>query len=208
MAELDLSEMFTALAELLETGSEDIAATGARALRRHANASYVGEVNILTTGAEISSLLTMPAALPCAATIAPIVDRLSWHYSGYDDGRISADVALRMQTVELIGADGMIYDATCRVGLFAQTAQTNYIIRTHSAEELFVQIAGEAEWCKGDEPYAPRHPGDRMHHQSYQPHASRTGQSGLIAVWVWSGDLDYKKYNYVGCNAAIPENNL
>ena len=206
MAELQLSQMFHALADLFDEGSEGIASTGAAALRRHADAKCAIEAADLTTAAEITALLTTPNALPCAAKVTPLMDQLSWHYSGYEDGRISADVALRMQTVELIGADGMIFDPDCRVGLFAQTANTDYIIRTHSAEELFVQIAGEAEWYKEGTPYALRCPGDRMHHASYQPHASRTLDKGIIALWVWAGDVAYDNYSYKGVEANNSEN--
>lgn len=206
MKQLDVSSLFTVLADLLATGTEEIAATGAAALRRHADASPACANVSLATNTAIESLLNDPEALPCVEHIKPVVNDLSWHYSGYEDGRISADVALKMQTVELIGADGMIFDDSCRVGLFAQTEQTDYIIRTHAAEELFVQIAGQAEWMRGDEPYQLRGPGDRMHHASFQPHASRTGHSALIAVWVWSGELDYKTYSYKG-TAQHRENN-
>ena len=198
METVDLSAMFHALADLFEEGSEEIAAIGAAALRRHADARVPAERLSLTTNAEIAAILQTPNALPCAAQVSEVLNDLSWHYSGYDDGRITENVALRMQTVELIGAHGMIHDDTCRVGLFAQTADTDYIIRTHAAEELFVQIAGEGEWCKGDAPYAVRGPGDRMHHASYQPHASRTTGSALIALWVWAGELGYDKYDYKG----------
>jgi len=205
MADLKLSKLFTSLADLLDQGREDIAAIGANALRRHANTSCTAETATLATGEEITALLSTPNALPCAQHITPLMDQLSWHYSGYEDGRISADVALRMQTVELIGAHGMIHDQTCRVGLFAQTADTDYIIRTHSAEELFVQIAGEGEWYKEGTPYTLRQPGERMHHASYQPHASRTNRSGFIAVWVWAGDVGYQNYSYEGSDAPNSE---
>ena len=92
----------------------------------------------------------------------------------------------------------MIFDDTCRAGLFAQVPNVDYIIRTHAAEELFVQIAGEAEWMKGDEPYSLRKAGDRMHHASYEPHASRTKDKAMIAVWVWAGELSYGTYSYEG----------
>ena len=128
----------------------------------------------------------------------PVFDSLAWRYSGYDDGRISEDVALHMQTVELIGAHGMIHDDHCRVGLFAQTAATDYAIRIHAAEELFVQIAGHAEWFKQGTDYAERGAGDRMHHLSNQPHASRTSHSAMIALWVWAGDIGYDTYKYTG----------
>ena len=190
--------MFHALADLFDEGSEEIAAIGAAALRRHANAEVRAERVSLTTNEEIANILGTPNALPCAQQVSEVLGDLSWHYSGYDDGRITENVALRMQTVELIGAHGMIYDDSCRVGLFAQTANTDYIIRTHAAEELFVQIAGEGEWCKGDIPYSTRGPGERMHHASYEPHASRTTHSALIALWVWAGELGYDKYDYKG----------
>ena len=194
----DFSALFEALADLFDQGNEPIAKVASTALRRHVNSTADFLPHALKTSEEIKTLLQISNALLCADLISPVMDDLSWHYSGLEDGRISETVARRMQTVEIIGADGMIYDDTCRVGLFSQTANTDYIIRTHAAEELFVQIAGEAEWMKGDEPYLNRHAGDRMHHASYQPHASRTKQSAMIAAWVWAGDLDYSKYNYTG----------
>ena len=198
MSQLDLSNLFHALADLLDEGDEGIAAIGAAALRRHAAAQVSTSDKMLPTNGEIKDLLKEPNALSCCAHLWPIIDDLAWRHSGLDDGRITKDVALRMQTVELIGDHGMIHDDDCRVGLFAQTTNTDYVVRTHAAEELFVQIAGRAEWFKQGSPYAEKHPGDRMHHASNQPHASRSGDSAMIAVWVWAGDIGYETYKYTG----------
>ena len=194
----DLKPFLISLARLFEEGDEPIAERAAHALRLHAASPAEFIPHDLTTHREITDVLAAQNALPCAEQILPVMDDLSWHYSGYDDGRISENVALKMQTVEIIGSDGMIYDDTCRIGLFAQTAHTDYVIRSHPAEELFVQIAGECEWMKGDLPYTLRQPGARMFHASNQPHASRTKGSAMLAAWVWAGDLDYGKYHYTG----------
>ena len=162
------------------------------------------KTELLSTHGEIKKCLKDQNALPLqplAKTILEVMDDLHWHYSGYDDGRIAADVALRMQTCELIGPNGMIEHDLCRIGLFAQTANTDYVIRNHAAEELFLQIAGNGEWIKGEDgQYQTKKAGDFMHHRSFEDHASRTTDEAIIAAWIWTGDIDYKKYYYNNAN--------
>ncbi|NKB52463.1 MAG: hypothetical protein GKR97_09600 [Rhizobiaceae bacterium] len=77
---------------------------------------------------------------------------------------------------------------------------------TCPAEGLFVKIAGQAEWYKEGSTNTLSPSGDRMHHASYQPHASRTTHSDLLAVWVRAGDVANENYNYQGGDAPILEN--
>lgn len=198
MTRPSLSNLFVALADLLDEGSEPIAAIGSAALRRYALSPCPACNFSPANTAGIANLLRSPSTLPCARELTTTSQHLPWYHSGYENGRINPDVALRMLTVELIGRDGLIFEDSCRVGLFVQFSNTNYITRTHSAEELFVQIAGEGEWFVQGSNYVTRRPGDRMHHASYQPHASRTTHSGLLALWVWAGEISFDSYQYAG----------
>lgn len=190
--------MMTGLAELFEEGGEDIASLAAMVLREHAAGPVAPAPRGLATSAQVAAIAAAPGGHRVAGLIAPLLADLDWHYSGYEDGRIDAAVAARMQTVEIVGPDGMIKEPRCRVGLFAMVPGVDYSVRTHAAEELFVQIAGEADWQQADRPYLKRGPGARMHHASYEPHATRTTARGMIAAWVWGGNIDYDTYRYGG----------
>lgn len=135
---------------------------------------------------------------PLAEKIASLKGLLDWHYSGLSDGRIRESIAKSMVTTELIGPDGMIYCEHLRVGLFAQSANVNYVTRIHAAEESFIMLGGAADWQRGDEPARSCTAGDIIHHPSNMPHVSVTHDSPCVAVWRWTGDIAYGEYSLTG----------
>ena len=200
MTNPSFSLMFNALADLCDQGSEEIAKTASSALRHAAQIEVEPVENNLETMAEIQALLLDPGALPASKAILALLNQLNWKYPGLADGRISESVAKKMLATELIGPTGMAHDTTCRVGLFVQMADVDYTIRTHAAEELFITIAGEAEWSQSDRGYTKHQAGGRIHHASFEPHASRTTGSAMIALWAWTGNLDFETYQYADAN--------
>ena len=199
---MPFADVLNELANLFDEGDEQIAKVAAEICVRCANQNpdkkREGKIQAHSQAVE----LLQKTESDVAKAIIPVINELDWYHSGYEDGRISEDVALKMQTVEIIGPDGIYWDDKCRVGLFIQTANTDYITRTHEAEELFIQIAGQAEWTKNNQPYQTKNPGDRMHHESYQPHASQTKNSAMVAAWVWWGNINYDTYKYEGIEEA------
>lgn len=135
---------------------------------------------------------------PLAEKIASLKGLLDWHYSGLSDGRIREDIAKSMVTTELIGPDGMIFCEHVRVGLFAQSANVDYVTRIHAAEETFIILGGEADWKTGEGPVQTRTTGDIIHHPSNIPHVSITHDKPCIALWRWTGDIAYDKYSLTG----------
>lgn len=123
---------------------------------------------------------------------------LLWHASGQADGRIREEISSRIVTCELIGRNGMYFHPTVRVGLFAQTAQTDYVTRQHLAEETFVMLGGQGFWQAGDGPSETKKSGDIIHHPSMMPHASVTTTSPFIAAWRWTGEIGYDGYELTG----------
>ena len=93
---------------------------------------------------------------------------------------------------ELLGPDGLAKSETIRLGLYGMLAGYEYGIRTHPAEEVFVMLAGEADWKQGEHDYKSLSVGDRSYHPSMMPHANRTRHTAFISVYVWSGDVDTK----------------
>ena len=59
-------------------------------------------------------------------------------------------------------------------------------------------LAGKADWIRGDSDYQTLYPGDRSHHLSEMPHATRTTDSAFMSVYVWTGDISTENYVYKG----------
>ena len=66
--------------------------------------------------------------------------------------------------------------------------RTAFPSHRHAAEELYVPLAGTAFWQRGRRPYAPCPPGQMLHHSPWLPHAVRTADEPLLALYVWRGD--------------------
>ncbi len=191
-----LGDLFIGLADLLADGDEPIAAVGASALRRHAGevtpAEYC-EIEVIDEIERLAGSAPYPAEM-----LNGSIRRLDWHHSGSRGGHIREDISKHMLTVELVGANGMAFDEACRVGLFAQSPNLDYPERSHAAEELFVMLAGSGWWRQSGRNERLCHPHDRIHHASHHLHASRTGSAGLIALWVWAGDVRFETYRLNG----------
>lgn len=67
---------------------------------------------------------------------------------------------------------------------------TLYPAHRHEAEEIYLPLVGTAEWQQGDSVWRERPPGTLIHHSSEEPHAMRTGEHPLLAIYLWrSSDL-------------------
>ncbi|NBU13275.1 MAG: transcriptional regulator [Alphaproteobacteria bacterium] len=95
--------------------------------------------------------------------------------------------------VEIIGERGAFASTQIAAGFLMLGANTSYPLHTHDAEELYIPLAGHAEWAKGNDTYTLKAPGTVIHHPSRVAHAMRTHSDPLIALYVWrNGDLIQK----------------
>ena len=100
--------------------------------------------------------------------------------------------------VELLGPGGIVRSDKIRIGLYGILPNAEYGIRTHPAEEIFVMLAGNADWKHGNDPYTTLGPGQRSFHPSMMPHATRTTNSAFMSAYVWNGDISTENYVYQG----------
>ena len=75
---------------------------------------------------------------------------------------------------------------------------SEYGVRTHPAEEIYIMLAGECFWKRGDAPYVCEKSNGRSYHPPLMPHASKTGDKAFISVYVWVGDVSTDAYEYSG----------
>lgn len=118
-----------------------------------------------------------------------------------DDPAYIAHSRLKVH-VELLGPDGLVKSDRIRLGLYGMMPNADYGLRTHPAEEIFVMMAGEALWKRGQEPYVALTTGERAFHPSMLAHANLTRTSAFMSAYVWRGDVSTKNYAYQG----LPEN--
>ena len=73
-------------------------------------------------------------------------------------------------------------------GLLLLGPHTHYPAHAHEAEEVYVPLYGTAEWLKGDGPWRAHAPGALIHHRRDEPHAMRTADAPLLALYLWRSD--------------------
>ncbi len=116
---------------------------------------------------------------------APLAD---WRQT-YKDTNIGADFLNRFGCYELIGLEGTFHSHQMRGFVVYSPADLHYPWHHHPAEELYLVLAGEAEFCiHGEKPKTLR-PGDTTYHASMVPHAMTTHDHPVMAYVLWRGNL-------------------
>jgi len=112
--------------------------------------------------------LGVAATQPLIAAVAAARPYLAWRMMG----REGFDDALRERIayVELAGPEGAVAAPDLRVGLYLQAPGVDYPSHAHDAEELYLVLAGTAQWQRGwdgsDDPFAALPPGKTRHHRA------------------------------------------
>ncbi len=122
-----------------------------------------------------------------ARRLAAAVPALAWRQT-YRPGDAAASFLERYGFCELLGAAGPVPCAALAGGVLLLGPGTHYPAHRHPAEELYVPLAGAAEWQRGNAPFALRRPGEAIFHASGEPHAMRTRMEPLLAFYLWRGD--------------------
>ena len=95
--------------------------------------------------------------------------------------------------VELVGPNGLVKSKALRLGLYGMLPNSEYGVRTYPAEEIYIYIyimlAGECFWKRGDAPYCCERSNGRSYHPSLMPYASKTEDQAFMSVYAWVGDL-------------------
>jgi hypothetical protein len=89
----------------------------------------------------------------------------------------------------LAGPGGLVASEELALGVLMLGPGIHYPTHRHPAVEIYVPLAGEAEWQKGEEPWRREPPGAVIRHESMMPHATRTLAEPLLAAYLWRGDL-------------------
>ena len=73
-------------------------------------------------------------------------------------------------------------------GVLMLGPRTHYPLHHHPAAEVYIPL-NPAEWWRGDGPWREQPPGAVIYHPPNMPHATRTGGTPLLALYLWCGEL-------------------
>jgi dimethylpropiothetin dethiomethylase len=184
---VDMAALLSSAAEAYATAGTEASTHAADLLRGVSSRPVV--VSLKPPPADLSTALQ-------ALRPGPLKDVLARTASGFDwiggDGRLSG----RLASAELVGPDGIVKADNLRMGIFLQSPQTHYPLHSHAAEELYLVLAGTPLWQKDGGPFEPVSPGAAVQHLSYQRHSMKTERDGLLALWLWTGDLSFSSYQF------------
>lgn len=139
-------------------------------------------------GALLAAAQGMAPANLIVRALAVLQTPLPWHYH-YPRRDDAPDLAARIGFAELIGPRGPLTAPGSRVGFTLMAPRTFYPLHRHPAVELYVVLAGTADWI-APPVERPVPPGGMILHPANQPHAMRTAAEPLLALYAWHGDID------------------
>ena len=122
---------------------------------------------------------SLVAALVAAAPF------LAWRRS-YTAVEVGAAFFNNYGWTELVGLTGPVASEHLACGMLLLGPRVTYPRHRHEAEEIYVPLAGgPALWQGEDDHWLERPPGSVIHHARHEPHAMQTGQSPLLALYLW-----------------------
>ena len=117
---------------------------------------------------------------------------LAWRQT-YTRAQVGAAFLDNYGWTELIGLRGPVPGTTFACGFLLLGPRTHYPKHSHEAEELYIPLAGTAEWLQGDGRWRRHAPLTLIQHHSHEPHAMRTAAEPLLALYLWrSANLEQK----------------
>lgn len=122
-----------------------------------------------------------------ASLLASVYRELDWYRSGRAQSGFYA---------QIVGPGSRYHHAHARVGLFMLPANYLYPDHQHAADEIYVVVAGNADWSLDRQPFVTMNPGDTIEIPSMTVHAMRTRTGPALMLWSWTGDISLGTYRF------------
>lgn len=125
-----------------------------------------------------------------AAALAEIEEFLHWKQNpNYSDAVMGEGYMNDYAYAEIIGRDGFFPGEDFLLGLLLLGPRRLYRDHHHAAPELYWLLTGPSDWRKDQEEFKSYTAGETIWHPPRMSHATRTQESPLLAVWVWTRDV-------------------
>jgi hypothetical protein len=111
---------------------------------------------------------------------------LEWRQT-YTAREVGVEFLQNYAWCEILGPKALQSDVRIACGFLLLGPHTLYPRHRHAAEEIYLPLSGTARWQQGDGNWRRRAPGALIHHLSEEPHAMRTADAPLLALYLWRG---------------------
>jgi len=138
------------------------------------------------------------AAVRGGSSLGTLVDRLVPHFSWTQNPNYRRDppdpgFLDRYGYAVIVGPEdgppALAVDPRVAIGVLLLGPDTHYPLHSHPAVEVYYTLT-EGEWWRHPGPWRREPPGSAIHHVPNIPHATRTGADPLLAIYLWTGDLE------------------
>ena len=131
---------------------------------------------------------TIPQTRSLLETFARHHGRLCWEQSyKKEDGVVSDAMLAAYGFVEILGKQGPFVSESIRAGIGIYGPDIEYPIHRHHAEEIYIVLAGTADFMIGQAQGIRQSAGDVVFMKSNTPHGFRTGGEAFVVYYLWQG---------------------
>ena len=129
-----------------------------------------------------------PSAQGLLVTFLQHRQRLRWEQSyKKSDGVVSDAMLASYGFCEILGKQGPFVSERIRAGIGIYGPGIEYPMHRHHPEEIYIVLAGTADFMIGAAAGLRKSPGDVVFMKSNTPHGFRTGDETLVVYYLWQG---------------------
>jgi mannose-6-phosphate isomerase-like protein (cupin superfamily) len=131
---------------------------------------------------------TIPQTRSLLETFARHQGRLRWEQSyKKEDGVVSDAMLAAYGFVEILGKQGPFVSESIRAGIGIYGPDIEYPMHRHHAEEIYIVLAGTADFIIGQAQGIRKSAGDVVFMKSNTPHGFLTGGEAFVVYYLWQG---------------------
>ncbi len=194
--ELQDLELLTAVRDFTFAHPHPMVSTFKPGMRNWGDEWRAVEPQHLPAAEHVESGLRHARALtrPLLQTFAAHRHRLRWEQSyRAGDGLVSEAMLEDYAFADIIGLHGPFVSDRIRSGILVFGPGIDYPSHHHAAEEIYILLAGNADFELHGEAPARRRAGDVVYVDPNRPHALATRKKALVIFYLWQGgDLRQK----------------
>jgi quercetin dioxygenase-like cupin family protein len=128
-----------------------------------------------------------PFSTPLVGMLLEMATQFAWRRS-YSPASVGAEFYENYGWAEFAGLTGPVPSDRVACGVLLLAPHAHYPPHRHEAEEIYVPLAGTADWRQGGAPWHEQPPGAVLHHARHEPHAMRTDREPLLALYLWRSE--------------------
>lgn len=152
------------------------------AIQRFIEPSHLPVLHWLETAVSV----TVSQTRPLAKQLVQAAPHLAWGQT-YTTKDFGAHFLTRYGWTELMGLRGPIANTEMACGFLLLGPDIEYPPHSHEAEEIYLPLTANSLWLRNQADWQPYPAGVSIYHPPWMPHAMRTKEAPLLALYLWHG---------------------